>query len=578
MAGLRLWMLMLLAAATGVAITWAGAAWSQAPGPMTVRSSATFAGGGQWWLDTTGELPPHAVATSPNAHWQPLAQVRQSNLGPGQALWVRFTLLPTMKSERAYLEVTYSTVDLVVLYARDPVNGQWLMRNKAGDRIPVSQWPVPHRYPMLPVTTSPDEATDYLLRIENMHGFSAPLLLESESAVHRADQRVTLLLGAFFGLGLLAAVVSLLSAVALRDGTYALYSLSVMATALTQAAMTGMAGLHLWPDSPVLTDRAPFALAAIAAALMMLTMTSIVSTRERSPRLWGWVQVVFWASMAAGALMTLDAPPWRGLVPVLSVSVCSVVAVGVICWAWYRGDRYAPWTLLATLPVALAAAFPVARLAGWVPATTWTHFIMQFAIAIELPVLLMVLMHRSRQQRESSRRLQRESQIDPSTGLATERLFLSRARRTAERAQQRWPGQSAIFVIEVANLAALQRNFGRRALDDVPLRVGARILAIARDIDTVARLGEYRFGLLLDGPVSASDIEATGARLVARCLMPHDQKPQDWVTRVNVAYAVLPHDDTPVPRVVELLHHLLDAVPESSRKAVFALAEPPRTG
>ncbi|MBN9407779.1 MAG: diguanylate cyclase [Burkholderiales bacterium] len=576
MAGMRLWMLMLLVAGLGLLLTWGGASWAQAP--MKVQTSPAFAGGGEWWLDTTGELPPHAVATSPTAHWQPLAQVRQSNLGPGQALWVRFTLLPTMKSERAYLEVTYSTVDRVVLYARDPVNGQWLMRHQAGDRIPVSQWPVPHRYPMLPVTTSPDQATDYLLRIENMHGFSAPLLLESESAVHRADQRVTLLLGAFFGLGLLAAVVSLLSAVALRDGTYALYSMSVMATALVQAAMTGMAGLHLWPDSPVWTDRAPFVLSPVAASLMMLTMTAIVSTRERSPALWRAVLALLWVSMASAVLVALEAPAWRGLVPVVSVTLCSVVAVGVMCWAWYRGDRYAPWTLLATLPVALAAAFPVARLAGWVPATTWTHFIMQFAIAVELPVLLLVLMHRSRQQRENSRRLQRESQIDPSTGLGTERLFLSRARRTAERAQQRWPGGSAIFVVEVCNVAELQRKFGRRALEDVPLRVSSRILAIARDIDTVARLGEYRFGLLLDGPVNPADIEATGARLVARCLMPHEQKPQEWVTRVHVAYAVLPHDGSPVTRIVELLHHLLDAVPEGSRKAVFALAEPPRAG
>ncbi|RZL04735.1 MAG: diguanylate cyclase, partial [Rubrivivax sp.] len=338
-----------------------------------------------------------------------------AQLGDGQTLWIRFAVPPTQEAERRYLEVPYSSVDRVTLYARDPF-GQWVLRQTAGDAIAVSRWPVPHRYPLLPVATSAERPTPYLMRVQNMHGFSAPLKFAAESQVSRADQRVALILGAFFGLAGLACVISLLSAVSLRDSTYGVYALSVLLMALTQAAMTGMAGLHLWPDSPVWNDRAPFALSTIAVAVMMLTLAGVVSTRERSPAVYRVVLALFGISLVASVAMAFSTQPWRGPLTVLCVSVSSVLTAGVMFWAWYRGDRYAPWMLLGTLPVAIGAAFPLTRLLGWTAGNGFTPYMMQFGISIELPVVLVVLMLRTQQQRENVRRIHGAAHTDPSTG------------------------------------------------------------------------------------------------------------------------------------------------------------------
>lgn len=39
----------------------------------------------------------------------------------------------------------------------------------------------------------------------------------------------------------------------------------------------------------------------------------------------------------------------------------------VLAWAWRRGDRFAPWLMLAYLPVIAAAGWTLARNAGLVP-------------------------------------------------------------------------------------------------------------------------------------------------------------------------------------------------------------------
>ena len=557
-----LWLLLLAALPAAHAQTVPGQADDQ---PLTMANT------GEWWLDVESAFDANHVAALPQTHWQPLASMGNAPLRAGQTLWVRFAVPPTQQAELRYLKVPYSSVDRVTLYARDAL-GQWVPRQTAGDLVPVSQWPVPHRYPLLPVATSADSATLYLLRVQNMHGFSVPLEFAAESQVNRADQRVALVLGAFFGLAGLACVISLLSAVSLRDSTYALYAVSVLLMALTQAAMTGMAGLHLWPDAPVWNDRAPFTLSTLGVGVMMLTLAGIVSTRERSPAVYRVVLALFGISVVAGLAMAFSTQPWRGLVTVVCVSTCSVFTAAVMFWAWYRGDRYAPWMLLGTLPVALGAAFPVARLMGLWAGSAFTQYTMQFGIAIELPVVLVVLMLRTQQQRENVRRIHGAAHTDPSTGLVTEVVFLSRAERMAARAEKRHHA-SAVFVIDVFNVPELQRKFGRRAGADVPLRVATRVLSVTRDIDTVARLGDHRFGLLFEGPLARQDIETAASRILARCLMPHNKKPAEWVTRVRIAYAVLPQQRMHVERVVELLQEMLDRVPEESRKAIFVMDE-----
>jgi two-component system, sensor histidine kinase LadS len=131
--------------------------------------------------------------------------------------------------------------------------------------------------------------------------------------------------------------------------------------------------------------------------------------------------------------------------------------------------------------------------------------------------------------------------------------------------------QSAVLVIDIINADQIRRNYGVRSAEELPLQVAGRLLAAARDIDVVARLGEYRFGMLVEGPLTPEDAASEGPRIVARCLMPFKGKPMDWVAHVRVAQTIVPTQRADARQVVERLESLLANVSPESKRAVFTL-------
>jgi GGDEF domain-containing protein len=195
---------------------------------------------------------------------------------------------------------------------------------------------------------------------------------------------------------------------------------------------------------------------------------------------------------------------------------------------------------------------------------------MQVGIAIELPVILVVLMVRSQNRREHNRRIQGLDTTDPATGLINAEVFeLALGRMMARSVRLKY--ESAVAIVDIVNTEAIRREYGARSAEELPLRVAGRLLSAARDIDVVARLSEHRFGMLVEGPLTAEDSASWGPRIVARCLMPFKNKPLNWVAQVRVAQTIVPTERADARQVLERLEHLLANVAPDSKRAVFTL-------
>jgi len=523
---------------------------------------------GDAWIDETGRATVEDVATNTGIDWTPTRTRGIYPLKSGKALWIRFTVPPAPDAERWYLEVPYPAVNEVTLYTPDSI-GKW-MPQVAGDTIPVAQWPVPHRHPLLPVVVSAEEPRSYLLRVENPQSFSAPLSFVSESYLSRNEQRTSLILGIYFGLAGLAAVLGVLSAVSLRDSAYALYASSVTLMALSQAALTGIGGLHLWPHSPWWNDRSPLVLPVLGVATATWFFSAVASLPERSKSLHKLLVGLGALGLAIAAAIALVEPSHRFKLMVPYIVLAGVVSIGSIIWAATRGDRYAMWLLAGSAPVMIGSAFPILRVAGLIPASFWTLHGMQVGIAFELPVLLVILMVRSQNRREHNRRIQGIDRIDPATGLINGHVFEQSLVRMMARSR-RLKYDSAILIIDIMNIEQIRRQFGARSAEELPLRVAGRLLGAAREIDSVARLGPHRFGMLIEGPLTPEDAATEGPRIVARCLMPFMNKPIDWVAQVRVAQTLVPTERADAATVIARLEALLANVSPGSKRAVFTL-------
>ncbi len=555
-------------AAILLGIVLPAAAWARTVLDLdTARQPVALNDWGDYWVDTSGTATPELVDAGA-ANWQPTVSQAIFALKPGHALWIRLTIPPAPDAERWYLEIPYASVDRASLYTHDSA-GQW-NEQRAGDLVPVSAWPVPHRHPLLPIVVSAEEPRKFLLRIENAHSFSAPLAFVSESYLYRSEQRVSLILGIYFGLAGLAVMLSALSAVSLRDAAYALYGLSVALMGVTQASMTGIAGLHLWPGRPAWNDISPLMLSVLTMASLLWFGTAVLSLPERSRQVTRLMAGLAMLGIAVCVALAVVDRVYRFQLMAGYIVLSLLTGVLVTLWAWRRGDRYGLWLLAGIAPVMIGSAFPLARIAGLIPVSFWTMHGMQIGIAFELPVLLVILMLRSQQRREHNRRIHGLDRLDPATGLINAPVFAERLMRMIARSQ-RLKHQSVVLVIDLVNVEQIQRDFDRRSAEELPLRVAGRLLSAAREIDSVARLAERRFGMLVEGPLTPEEAAQAGPRVVARGLMPFKNKPLEWVAQLRVAHALVPLDGTDAQQLLEQMGALLASVPPDSKRAVFSL-------
>lgn len=526
---------------------------------------------GDAWLDESGRRTVQEVASDSSIRWHPTAPENIYKLAGGKAVWVRFTVPPTPSTERWYLEVVYPGIDRVELFSQDS-QGNWTSQ-VAGDSIPVASWPVPHRQPILPLRVSSQEPRVHYLRIQNGTIFGAPLEFISERYLSLTQQSVALGLGVYLGLVVLAVILAGVGGVSLQDKGYWLFALSAVMMWLCQASLTGLAGLHMWPNLVWWNNMAPQVTPLFVIASLQVFFAEAVSLPQRSRITYRVLVAGAFASIPLAIYMMITPDVMERLrIIVFYVSGASIAGLGVVMWAWVRGDRYAPWLLLGCLPVAVGAGFPLARAAGLIPVSFMTTYGMQIVIAIELPVLLIVLAMRSQHRREHVRRIQGLDRIDPATGLINAAVFHERLVRLIARSQ-RLKFRSAMLLVDIGNIDHIKRQFDPDSARELTLRVAGRLLSVAREIDTVARLSEHRFGILLEGPLHADEVAEAGPRIVARCLMPFKGRPLEWSAHVRVAQALIPMDGTDPSQLIGRLEMLLASAPADSRRAVFMLSK-----
>ena len=565
---------MLLALLTLLGAMTANPAWSRSVLDLdTQQQPVALNDWGDYWVDTTGHLTAHQVSALQNANWQPTQAQAIYPLAAGQALWIRFSVPPAPDAERWYLEVPYPSIDRASLFTLDAA-GQW-GEQKAGDLVAVGKWPVPHRHPLLPIAVSAEVPTRYLLRLENAHSVGTQLRFISESRLNYSEQRTSLILGIFFGLVGLAVMVSVLSSASLRDPAYGYYALAALMMGLTQASATGIAGLHLWPDWPRWNDASAYVLPTLALGAKLMFVSAAVALPERSDLRHRLLTVV--AMLAVGAAVAEVLVPIQLRMQVLMTYMFApqLLAFYTLLWAWRRGDRFALWLMLGFAPVVLATGLIGGRNLGWLPVGFLTTHVAQIGAAIELPILMMVLMLRSQHRRENTRRIQGLDRVDPSTGLINAHVFEARLVRMIARSR-RLKQQSAVMLVDIINTEQTERDFGRKAADELPLRVAERLLSTAREIDSAARLSERRFGMLVEGPFTAEDASTLGPRIVARCLMPFKGMHADCVAQVRVACALVPYQGSNAQDLVTRLdERLATADNAGDKRAVFMLGRSP---
>ncbi|MGC1173320.1 sensor domain-containing diguanylate cyclase [Polaromonas sp.] len=486
-------------------------------GPVAMTSSLEF------WLDAKDQSPVEKVEAGADS--LPFAAVKpgQAHLLDNAALWLRFDAVVESPQIQWKLELPMSGVDKITLYYRNSL-GRWVVQ-QAGDSLPISAWPQPGRYPILSLSHEVGQTVRYYLRVEHARiPFSALPRAVSDAQVTTARQLDHLLLGVYFGLAALVTVLALINAMAYRDWGFATYAFYMATFAGSQAAFSGVAGLYLWPELPKLNNIS-IVLLPLTAAAAALWFVRTVTTPKRFSRALDWFIVALMGLLPVIALIDAAFPTIESfaLINVL-ISAGMVVLLMVVGVSLFEGDRHARWMAMGFLPIILATLFPLLRNFGVLASSFLTQNALMLGSAVEAPILFYGLLRRVTQRRESATRATTLGTTDPLTGLGSARLMLAKLRqalRTAERYQQ----PCALLVVNLSNLAELQQQHGRETGDRAMVLAAARIRTAAQTTDTVARVGDSHFALLMEGPMTSDGVNQVATKILASGLRPSRELP-----------------------------------------------------
>ncbi len=470
--------------------------------------------GSRYWVDPTGTATVDEVASLPTSALSTLERHQGFDLA-GKALWIQPPLPSLPQEQRWYLALSASAfINTATFYQRQS-DGTW-REQVAGDHLPVAQWSHPDQTPVFDIDTGADPAV--WLRLSNAPAPTSPRLQLLEERQLQSKRYWTFLtVGAYLGFGLLVLFLGGVHWRLYRDRAFIAYCVYVACMLGFQTAFTGIGGLFFWDQSPRWNDMAP------ALFMLWLTASGIWFVREvcalsrysvrvdRVVLAWCVIGLLFpllyftLHNSLAFALLNL-----YGLLSVLlSIALC--------LWTWRHGQAYAGWLFLGFLPVHLGYPFPALRSAGVLPDSWATQYAVMIGSAIEIPLLLYILHRRAKDFSEHRARLRALESTDPLTGLALLPVLTLRLRDALGRAR-RTRHQVGVLLVELGNHADIQTEFGREAADKAMVVAAARLSEVVRDLDTVSRLDDTRFAILVEGPQQTEDIRRLAQHVVAKGL------------------------------------------------------------
>ena len=204
--------------------------------------------------------------------------------------------------------------------------------------------------------------------------------------------------------------------------------------------------------------------------------------------------------------------------------------------------------------------------AAGVLSDSWvTQYAVLIGSAIEIPLLLYILHRRARDFSENRARMRAIESTDPLTGLTIPPVLVLRLGDAVRRARRN-RSNCGLALVELVNHSELVAQEGRHTGDRALVTAGSQLTTLVRDVDTVCRVTENRFAVLLEGPYRTELLIPFAQHIVATGLARLEWLPAHQYLRYRVATLALPDwtsetaiaEELDAERMIARLNRVLD--------------------
>ncbi len=450
-------------------------------------------------------------------------------------LWLRFRLQldEPLQEGRWRLEISKPFVESVEFHWTDAQGNS--QKQTAGDSLAHRTWPVRALTPQFDLPALAAGAHTFYLRVQTDIPLHFSVDLKPRQVIEARDMHNLLTTG--FVLSLLVFMVALSAILALvyKRWAYGWYSLFAITNFFAVAGYMGVSSFLFWPEAVWWPEYSTLVPTMLSTIVQLQFSRSMFVTEARNTGLHRWIDsaLAFNLVVSVAVLLTPDAMV-RQIEYLWVINSSVLLILVVVLRAWRQGVWLAAVWLLAYLPLAFVLGVAIVEHFGIWPVNQMPYLLPVYAIAYELPILLLVMLWHSKTRLAYAIRETTLSSADPLKGYVQSTAFSDTAENlwNEARRQQKDLGVAYVKVVRDKELSTLVNTYD----PDRERAQWVRILrTVMREGDTLAQVDHDVFALFFKGQSADDDFSSRLIRLVALGLM----APQDHGAQQPIHFRVI---------------------------------------
>ena len=508
-------------------------------------------------------------AVLPAIRWQAQSDA-PVGLSASSTLWIKLELAPfgdTVKPR--ILQFPVPGLDRIESFRVE--KSATTLNEIAGDSISASVWPISARHPSFEIVADRWEPVTYYFAVRHSGPFSLAGQLQSPYQNMQSSMADYLGTGVLLGAMMLMACLGMAGCFWYRNWAFAAFSVYAVTTAALFFSINGMLGQFWLGTDAQLIDSAPRMLAALTAATGLFHYFGAVAMQQLS-RWRFWVGVLI--CLASLGVMALQSESGGLARQALLSYVCLGFAATLVglSFAFFKDEPWTSMHLVSVLPYALALTFPLLEMLGIASMTPRLFDVLALAAVASLGLTFFALNSKTRELNESNLRLEASAMADPLTGVANYRRLVVRASGLFSRAKY-YKHHGALLLIEVANMADIQRKSGQRGMESALLQTAVIVRNSIKNIDLVSRVSDELFAVALEGPMTSQDASSVAAKIIAGALRVKESVDIPVPLMLRICIDLVPRETENVDRLISNARQRLRRVHANDPKCIFVIGE-----
>lgn len=432
---------------------------------------------------------------------------------PGQRVVGRIRLQGPPGGGVFVLQAADSSVDRVQIWYRQP--GQAWQSAEAGDRVPLSRWPFLGQFPAFALALT-GQPLDLVVAMENGEPLAVTLWLRSDAGYRGAQFLQANFAGLAMGLGIMGALMSLVSAVTYaRRANWMVLGYALWAVVVV-ASITGYLAVWFTPNAAGFNDIAKDFSLILMGALLVAVVAEVLDHLDILG-LQRWVGTTFIVLGSAYVLVYVLALPgaWRTRALALWEAWCILGAAVLCAVSWLRGSRLVAFPALAVVMVALTVAlqYDTFDLRYELDLNSVLAALLLFASA---QLLGQTLFLRERYGRAVLGRAAISASRDPLTALLSF-IGMRHAYEEATLDQLAGRGGIAVIMLSLPRFDECSIEHGFVITERVVVRFAAALQQVLGHRWQIGRLSKTRFAALTNTKGGAEEVVQTATRVLTHC-------------------------------------------------------------